>query len=102
MLDSLLDQLARQCGIGDAYENYRGEPTFITAATRKAILGAMGCPTDDVSAIERTQHERLAASWRSLLPPVAVLHPGRLSVEYSRARRCWDRRHRLAHRSLDG
>ena len=26
MLDSLLDQLARQCGIGDAYYNYRGEP----------------------------------------------------------------------------
>jgi 4-alpha-glucanotransferase len=83
MLDSMIDQLARQCGIGDAYENYRGDPTPITAATRKAILGAMGWPTDDVAAIERVLHEREAARWRSLLPPVAVVHPGKTSIEVS-------------------
>ena len=83
MLDSLIDRLARQCGIGDAYENYRGVPTSISASTRKAILGAMGYPTDDAAGIERAQHERAAARWRSLLPPVAVVHPGRSSVEVS-------------------
>ncbi len=85
MLDSLLDRLARQYGIGDAYENYRGEPTPITEETRKAILAAMGCPTDDPGEIERVQHEREAARWRSLLPEVAVVHPGRSSIEVALA-----------------
>ena len=85
MLDSMLDQLARQCGIGDAYENYRGEPKSITAATRKAILAAMGCPTEDLGEIERAQHEHEAARWRSLLPQVAVIHPGRASLDVAMA-----------------
>ncbi len=80
MLDSLLDQLARQCGIGDAYHNYRGDLMWVTAATKKAILTAMGCPTDDAAAIERVLRERERARWNSLLPPVAVVHPGRSSV----------------------
>ena len=91
MLDSLLDQLARQCGIGDGYENYRGDSTSISAATRKAILAAMGWPTDDVAAIERVLHEREAARWRSLLPPVAVTHPGKTSIEVSVADEHLDR-----------
>jgi hypothetical protein len=69
MSDAALDQLARQCGIGDTYENYRGDPTAISARTRKAILASMGCPTDDACAIEQFRHEREAARWRSLLPP---------------------------------
>jgi 4-alpha-glucanotransferase len=81
MLDSLLDQLARQCGIADAYENYRGEPTSITAATRKAILAAMGNPVNDEAGIERARQEHEAARWRALLPQVAVIHPGRPSIE---------------------
>jgi 4-alpha-glucanotransferase len=85
MLDSMLDTLARQYGIGDAYENYRGEPKSISAATRKAILAAMGCPTEDVGEIERLQFEREAARWRSLLPQAAVIHPGRSSVDVAMA-----------------
>jgi 4-alpha-glucanotransferase len=80
MLDSLLDQLARQCGIGDAYHNYRGDLMWVTAATKKAILAAMGCPTEDADAIEAVLRERERARWNSLLPPVAVVHPGRSSV----------------------
>ncbi len=83
MTDAALDRLARQCGIGDTYENYRGDPTSISAGTRKAILGAMGCPTDDASAIESFRHEREVARWRSLLPPVAVVQAGRPSVDVS-------------------
>lgn len=85
MLDSMLDTLARQYGIGDAYENYRGEPKSISAATRQAILAAMGCPTEDVGEIERLQLEREAARWRSLLPQAAVIRPDRSSVDVAMA-----------------
>src|SRR5512137_1231608 len=80
MLDSLLDQLARQRGIGDAYHNYRGELLHISRDTKSAILAAMGLATSDVAAIERELHERETARLRSLLPPVAVVHPHRNGV----------------------
>jgi 4-alpha-glucanotransferase len=83
MPDSLIEQLARECGIADAYENHRGERTPISLATRKAILAAMGYPTEDAAGIERAMRDREAAGWRSLLPPVTVVHPGRNSVEVS-------------------
>ena len=77
MLHSLLDQLSRQCGIGDAYHNWRGELMWVSRGTKAAILGAMGCPTEDADAVEAVLHERDLARWRTLLPPAAVLHPGR-------------------------
>jgi len=77
MLYSLLDQISRQCGIGDAYHNWRGELLWVSRETKAAILGAMGCPTEDAAAIEGMLHERDLARWRALLPPVAVQHPGR-------------------------
>ena len=80
MLDSLLDQLARQRGIGDAYHNYRGELLHISRETKTAILAAMGCATSDAAAIERELHERETGRLRSLLSPVAVVHPHRRSV----------------------
>jgi 4-alpha-glucanotransferase len=83
MPDSLIEQLARQCGIGDAYENYRGESTIVSVATRKAILAAMGYATEDAVGVERATRDREAARWRALLPPVTVVHQGRNSVEVS-------------------
>ena len=80
MLDSLLDQLARQRGIGDAYHNYRGELLHISRETKTAILAAMGLSTSDAAAIERELHERETRRLRSLLPPVAVVHPHRNRV----------------------
>ena len=80
MLYSLLDQLSRQCGIGDAYHNWRGDLMWVSRETKTAILTAMGCPTDDAAAIESVLHERESARWRALLPPVAVLHLGRFDV----------------------
>jgi 4-alpha-glucanotransferase len=76
----MLDQLARQRGIGDAYHNYRGELLPISRRTKAAILATMGCPTTDASAIEREIRERDASYMRALLPPVAVVHPGRSGV----------------------
>jgi 4-alpha-glucanotransferase len=76
MNDSLLDRLARQRGIGDAYHNYRGDLVTISRETKSALLAAMGCPTSDAIAIERALQEGEAARWRSLLAPVAVVFPG--------------------------
>jgi len=52
MLDSLLDQLARRRGIGDVYYDYRGELRHFSAATKTAILAAMGCNVTDAAAVE--------------------------------------------------
>jgi len=80
MLDSLLDHLARQRGIGDAYYDYRGELKAFSPATKTAILAAMGCRVDDAVAIEREIADLAAERWRLLLPPVAVIRPGRTGV----------------------
>lgn len=80
MLESLLDQLARRRGIGDAYHDHRGDLRTISASTKRAILAAMGCPVDDAVAVEHVLREHDAERWRSLLEPVAVVHPGRTAV----------------------
>jgi hypothetical protein len=80
MLDSLLDRLARQCGVGDAYLNYRGDPMLISRASRKAILAAMGRPVEDAAEIERVLGEMESEKWLSMLPPVAVARPGSAGV----------------------
>ena len=80
MLDPLLDHLARSRGIGDAYYDYRGELRAFSPKTKTAILAAMGCKVDDADAIEREIAEIDAERWRTLLPPVAVVRPGRMGV----------------------
>src|SRR5512141_2893693 len=80
MLDSLLDNLARSRGIGDAYYDYRGELRAFSAGTKTAILAAMGCNVSDAPAIQHEIEELEGARWRTLLPPVAVIRPGRSAV----------------------
>jgi 4-alpha-glucanotransferase len=80
MLDALIDQLARQRGIGEAYANYRGDPMVISRATKKALLAAMGCPVDDAAAMQQALHEHEVRRWSSVLPPVAVVRPGHFSM----------------------
>jgi len=80
MLDSLLDQLARRRGLGEAYHDYRGEWRPFSARTKTAILAAMGCKVTDADAIERELADLDEERWRSVLPPVCVLRPGRTAV----------------------
>jgi len=80
MLDLLLDSLARSRGIGDAYHDYRGELRPFSARTKTAILAAMGCNVTDAQAVQRELDELDAARWRTLLPPIAVMRPGRAGV----------------------
>jgi len=80
MLDSLLDELARRRGIGDAYHDYRGELRSFSPATKRAILAAMGCNVTDAGAVEREIAGLDAERWGVLLPVVTVLRPGRAGV----------------------
>jgi 4-alpha-glucanotransferase len=80
MLADLLERLARQRGIGDAYYDYRGELKQISRATKRAILAAMGCRVDDAAALEHELAELDSASWRSPLPAVVVIGPGHRSA----------------------
>jgi 4-alpha-glucanotransferase len=73
MLDSLLDQLARARGLGDAYHNYRGELKHFSRETKAAILAAMGCDVADEDGVRRELARVEAARWVSLLPPVAIV-----------------------------
>jgi 4-alpha-glucanotransferase len=80
MDDALIDRLARSRGIGDAYYDYRGELRHFSQATKAAILAAMGCNVTDAAAIEHEIAELDAERWRSLLPAVSVIRPGRTGV----------------------
>jgi 4-alpha-glucanotransferase len=102
MLDALLDHLARQRGIGDAYYTYRGELLAFSPATKTAILAAMGCRVDDPAAIEHEIAELAAERWRSLLPAVAVVRPGRTGVVVAIAADTLDRPLEWSVRFADG
>ena len=79
MLESLLDELARRRGIGDAYHDYRGEWRRFSARTKTAILSAMGCDVRDVDTVAREIAGLDAERWRIRAPAsVAQLEAARL------------------------
>jgi 4-alpha-glucanotransferase len=80
MLDSLLDQLARLRGIGDRYYDYRGELKTVGAASKTAILAAMGCRVTDAEAVAGEIGRIEAGRWQGLLPSVCVVRPGASGV----------------------
>jgi 4-alpha-glucanotransferase len=51
-LQSLLDELARRRGLGDAYYDHRGELRHFSIAARRAILQAMGVAIEDETALQ--------------------------------------------------
>ncbi|MET0657042.1 MAG: 4-alpha-glucanotransferase [Steroidobacteraceae bacterium] len=62
----LIEQLAQQRGIGSVFYDYRGDRHVISAATKAALLDAMGIPGDCTVAPE--------AGSQQLLAPVFVIH----------------------------
>ena len=80
MLDSLLDQLARRRGIGEAYHDYRGELRAFSPTTKTAILAAMGCNVTDADAVQREIARLDAEQWQPRAPGVTVVRPGRCGV----------------------
>ena len=78
---SLIERLARICGVGDAYHDYRGELRHFTLETKIAILRAMGAPLDDAAALAQELARRENARWRALLPPVAAFNGGSVGID---------------------
>ena len=66
---SLIEQMARLRGIGEAYHDYRGELRHFSLETKAGILRAMGCAVDDprMLAAELEGLERARA--HALVPP---------------------------------
>jgi 4-alpha-glucanotransferase len=73
---SALDRLATARGIGRAWYDYKGELREFPAATRVALLRAMGVDASDESAIERAVDELAARRWQVAARPVTVLRSG--------------------------
>lgn len=69
-----LDELAARCGLGEAYHDYRGELKVFSAATRIALLSAMGIEAESWPALQQALVESAAES--TLLPSVIVLRVG--------------------------
>lgn len=67
---SLVEELARRCGIVDAYVDARGRRRQTSVATQTALLGAMGF--DAASAPEGLIRELDRCEWQKPLPPVTV------------------------------
>lgn len=65
----LIDQLAQQRGIGEAFYDYRGERHVIATRTKAALLEAMGVSTNDAAA-------SAPSSTEALLEPTYVIPEG--------------------------
>ena len=75
-LSPLIERLARARGIGDAYHSYKGDLKHFTLATKAAVLRAMHCRLDDVSALNAQIRESEAAHPTTVLSDVVVLRNG--------------------------
>jgi 4-alpha-glucanotransferase len=78
---TLIERLARLRGVGDAYNDYRGELRYFSLKTKTDILRAMGCAVDDPKALAAELSQTEVALWRQLLPPVAASHGARAGVD---------------------
>src|SRR5262245_27086397 len=80
MPGTLIDQLARARGVGEAYHTYRGELRHFSLETKRAILAAMGCEVDDPEAVRRELERIDVERTSALLPPVAIVRGEHRSV----------------------
>jgi 4-alpha-glucanotransferase len=82
---ALIERLARLRGVGEAYDDFRGELHFFSLETKAGILRAMGCPVDDPALLAQAiwDFERS----RSLLPPVVSARGSRIGVDLDIAAR---------------
>jgi 4-alpha-glucanotransferase len=83
MTRSTLDEVAEQYGLGLAYHDYRGELKVFSAATKIALLSAMGVDASGWPALEKTLGATSSGVRARTLPPVLVLHQGETdAIEY--------------------
>jgi 4-alpha-glucanotransferase len=84
---ALVQKLARQRGIGDAYHDYRGELQYFSSETKIGILRAMGCQVDDAGALAASLAQIESLRGSKLLPPLATANGSRASIEINVAAR---------------
>lgn len=75
-LAARIERLARARGIGDAYHTYKGELSYFSLETKRAILEAMHCRTDDAAALDAEILESESAHPTGILGDVVVLRNG--------------------------
>jgi 4-alpha-glucanotransferase len=68
-----LDRLALLYGIEPGYWDIWGHYHETPAATKQAILEAMGKPAGDAQAVERSLTDAVRADWERLVPPAIVV-----------------------------
>lgn len=78
---ALIARLAALRGIGESYDDYRGEPRRVSPATQAALLRAMGFDLRRASALEEAIAAAESHRWQSALPPVAVTGGARPAVD---------------------
>jgi 4-alpha-glucanotransferase len=78
---TLVENLARLRGIGDAYHDYRGELKYFSLDTKKALLRAMGCMVDDPAALALEFKGLEATRWSKFLPPLAAARGARIGAD---------------------
>jgi 4-alpha-glucanotransferase len=68
-----LDRLAALHGIEPGYSDIWGQSHVTGAATRQALLAAMGVPVSTATEVSGSLDQAEAAAWREVLPPVIVM-----------------------------
>jgi 4-alpha-glucanotransferase len=82
MMDTAsIERLARLRGIGDAYNDYRGELKYFTLETKISLLRAMGCAVDEPAALALELSRLETDSQRRFLPPIAAAHGSRIGID---------------------
>src|SRR5690625_434047 len=76
-----LDRLAVLCGIALEYTDVWGQTHPVSAATKRALLAAMGVAVADAAQLHASLAGYEAGSWRRPLPPVWVHQIGPVPLQ---------------------
>ncbi|MGL5864398.1 MAG: 4-alpha-glucanotransferase [Dermatophilaceae bacterium] len=71
-----LVELAHAHGVATEYWDWCGHHIAVSAATIRAVLGALGVPTADDATVEQALSDVADASWRRTLPASLVVREG--------------------------
>ncbi len=83
MTDSVgqrLAELARRTGVATSYVGWDSAEHEVSAATLRAVLGAMGIAAETDAEIDAALADAEIADWRTLVPPVTVVTEGDAAV----------------------
>lgn len=73
---TLLQDLARACGVSTEFWDWQGRHTVVSAETIRAVLRALDIEAPDDETAAKALREVQRRPWRRVLPPVVVLRQG--------------------------